>query len=97
MFRLSLLCQSSRQAKDRMSSAEKKALDISYEDMWQDFRQAAEAHRQTRKYMKEFIQPGKTMIDIWLVLLILISYHFNFSSCFKRRYHLTMQVCFAVY
>jgi len=53
-----------RQAKDRMGSVEKKALDISYEDMWQDFRQGAEAHRQTRKYMKEIIQPGTSMFEI---------------------------------
>ena len=47
-----------------MGSVEKKALDISYEDMWQDFRQGAEAHRQTRKYMKEIIQPGTSMFEI---------------------------------
>ena len=50
-----------------MTSQEKKSLDLSYEDMWQDYRQAAEAHRQTRYYMQKFIKPGLTMIEIWFV------------------------------
>ncbi|XP_077971996.1 methionine aminopeptidase 2-like isoform X2 [Styela clava] len=48
----------------RTTSEEKKALDISYDEMWNDFRQAAEAHRQVRKYVQGYIQPGMTMIDI---------------------------------
>jgi len=51
-------------AKLRVTRAEKKALDIEFEDKWNDYRQAAEAHRQTRQFMHEYIQPGKSMIDI---------------------------------
>ncbi|KAI3384956.1 hypothetical protein SNEBB_005132 [Seison nebaliae] len=43
---------------------EQLARDASNEDMWNDFRHAAEAHRQTRKHMKGIIRPGKKMIDI---------------------------------
>nr|XP_039268264.1 methionine aminopeptidase 2-like [Styela clava] len=48
----------------RTTSAEKKALDTTYDEMWNDFRQAAEAHRQVRKYMQSYIKPGMTMIEI---------------------------------
>nr|CAB3263762.1 methionine aminopeptidase 2-like [Phallusia mammillata] len=53
-----------RSAAWRTTSAEKKASDTSYEEMWNDFRQAAEAHRQVRKHVQEFIKPGLTMIEI---------------------------------
>ena len=48
----------SRTAADRTSSEEKRALEVSYEDMYADLRRAAEAHRQTRAYMRERIKPG---------------------------------------
>ena len=53
-----------RTAEWRTTSAEKKALDMSYEEMWSDFRQAAEAHRQVRSHVQSFIKPGLTMIEI---------------------------------
>ncbi|XP_048740273.1 methionine aminopeptidase 2-like [Ostrea edulis] len=56
--------QDSTTAKDRMTNEEKRALDRANSYIYQEIRQAAEAHRQTRKYMKEYIKPGKTMIDI---------------------------------
>lgn len=34
-------------------------------DIYKEFRQAAEAHRQTRQYMRSIIKPGMTMIEIW--------------------------------
>lgn len=49
----------------RTSNEEKKMLDKANEEMWNDFRQAAEAHRQVRQYVKSWIKPGMTMIDIW--------------------------------
>ncbi|KAI6184824.1 Initiation factor 2-associated protein [Aphelenchoides bicaudatus] len=49
---------------NRMTSAEKKELDASYEDMYKDLRRAAESHRQTRKYIKSWIKPGMKMFDI---------------------------------
>lgn len=48
----------------RVTSEEKRALDRSYLDMYKEARLAAEAHRQVRKYVKGFVQPGMTMIDI---------------------------------
>ncbi|KAM9754808.1 methionine aminopeptidase 2-like isoform 2-T2 [Menidia menidia] len=53
-----------RSAAWRVSSEEKRALDRANEEMWSDFRQAAEAHRQVRSYVRSWIQPGMTMIDI---------------------------------
>lgn len=53
-----------RTAKDRFTSEEKKALDRSQLDIYNDIRCAAEAHRQTRKHMQQYIKPGMTMIQI---------------------------------
>ncbi|CAI5448430.1 unnamed protein product [Caenorhabditis angaria] len=53
-----------RVATDRESNEEKKALDASYEETWQDYRRSAEAHRQVRDYVKSWIKPGMTMIEI---------------------------------
>jgi methionyl aminopeptidase len=51
-------------ALQRMTSEEKKALDLAQKDFYNDLRQAAEAHRQTRKYVMSWIKPGMRMIDI---------------------------------
>lgn len=56
---------SSRSAVWRMGPDERRALDKASEEMWNDFRQAAEAHRQVRQHVRSFMQPGKTMIEIW--------------------------------
>ncbi|KXJ25397.1 methionine aminopeptidase 2B [Exaiptasia diaphana] len=48
----------------RETSEEKKALDRMHDDILADVRQAAEAHRQVRKYVQGFIKPGLTMIEI---------------------------------
>lgn len=53
-----------RTAKDRFSSEEKRALDRMHNDIYQEIRHAAEAHRQTRKHMRNWIKPGMTMIEI---------------------------------
>lgn len=53
-----------RTAADRFSSEEKKALETANFEYYNDVRQAAEAHRQTRKYMREYIKPGMSMIHI---------------------------------
>ena len=45
-------------------SEEKRALDRAHEDIYQELRLAAECHRQTRKYVRSFIKPGMSMIDI---------------------------------
>lgn len=59
-----------RTATNRITSEEKKALESSYEEIYSDFRRAAESHRQTRKYVKSWIKPGMKMIDIWFVYII---------------------------
>lgn len=51
-------------AKDRFTSEEARAMDRANTYLYHEVRQAAEAHRQTRKYMKEVIKPGMTMIEI---------------------------------
>ena len=51
-------------AKQRVTSEEKRALERAQADIYHDIRQAAEAHRQVRKYMQTVIKPGRTMIDI---------------------------------
>jgi methionyl aminopeptidase len=53
-----------RMAKDRFTDEEKRTLDRLHSDVYNEFRTAAEVHRQTRKYMQKYIEPGKTMIDI---------------------------------
>ncbi|XP_072257379.1 methionine aminopeptidase 2-like [Pyxicephalus adspersus] len=56
--------QDGRSAAWRTTSEEKKALDQASEEIWLDFRQAAEAHRQVRKYVMSWIKPGMSMIEI---------------------------------
>ncbi|XP_058121586.1 uncharacterized protein LOC131282680 [Anopheles ziemanni] len=51
-------------AKDRFTNEEKRALDRMHMDIYNELRQAAEAHRQTRQYMQKWIKPGMTMIEI---------------------------------
>ncbi|GJQ71434.1 hypothetical protein Trydic_g11159 [Trypoxylus dichotomus] len=53
-----------RTAKDRFTSEEKRALDRMHKDIYNEVRLAAEAHRQTRQYMRKWIKPGMTMIEI---------------------------------
>ncbi|KAH9487797.1 Methionine aminopeptidase 2 [Bulinus truncatus] len=53
-----------RTAMNRMTNAEKKMLDLSNSHLYEDMRLAAEAHRQTRQYMKSIIKPGMAMFDI---------------------------------
>ena len=53
-----------RTEKDRFTSEEKKALDRSQIDIYNEIRCAAEAHRQVRQYMQGYIKPGMTMIQI---------------------------------
>ncbi len=48
-----------------MTNAEKKALDTSHEEIYQDYRRAAEAHRTTRQWVQSWLKPGLTMIEIW--------------------------------
>lgn len=54
-----------RSAAWQTTSEEKRALDRANEEIWNDFRQAAEAHRQVRAYVMSWIKPGMTMIEIW--------------------------------
>jgi methionyl aminopeptidase len=56
-------------AMNRMTSEEKKALDKSCDEIWVDYRRAAEAHRQTRAWAKSWIKPGMKMFDIVYVLI----------------------------
>ncbi|XP_005099333.1 methionine aminopeptidase 2 [Aplysia californica] len=53
-----------RTAMNRMTSEDKKMLDQSHSQLYEEMRLAAEAHRQTRQYMKSIIQPGMKMFDI---------------------------------
>ncbi|XP_070296025.1 methionine aminopeptidase 2-like [Salvelinus sp. IW2-2015] len=53
-----------RSAAWRTTHEEKRVLDKANEEMWSDFRQAAEAHRQVRNYINTWIKPGMTMINI---------------------------------
>lgn len=53
-----------RKAKDRFTSEEKRALDRAENDIYNELRLAAEAHRQTRQYIQKWVKPGMTMIEI---------------------------------
>lgn len=48
----------------RTESEEKRVLDRLNHEVYQEVRQAAEAHRRVRKYIKDIIKPGMLMIDI---------------------------------
>eukprot|EP00096_Caligus_rogercresseyi_P001235 TRINITY_DN1196_c0_g1_i1.p1 TRINITY_DN1196_c0_g1~~TRINITY_DN1196_c0_g1_i1.p1 ORF type:complete len:438 (-),score=107.44 TRINITY_DN1196_c0_g1_i1:1051-2319(-) len=53
-----------RMAMERMTQEERRALDRSQLDMYNEVRQAAEAHRQTRQYIQSWVKPGMKLIDI---------------------------------
>ncbi|KAF6198466.1 hypothetical protein GE061_008214 [Apolygus lucorum] len=53
-----------RSAKDRFSNEEKRALDRLHNDIYNEARQAAEAHRQTRQHIQKWVRPGITMIEL---------------------------------
>ncbi|XP_063230121.1 methionine aminopeptidase 2 isoform X2 [Bacillus rossius redtenbacheri] len=55
---------SSQTAKDRFTSEEKRALDRLHNDIYNEVRQAAEAHRQTRRHVQQWVRPGMSMIEI---------------------------------
>ncbi|XP_013099849.2 uncharacterized protein LOC106082078 [Stomoxys calcitrans] len=57
-------CPDDSKAIDRFTNEEKRALDRMHNDIYQELRHAAEAHRQTRQYMQRYIKPGMTMIQI---------------------------------
>jgi len=48
----------------RTTNEEKRYLDRMNNDFLQEYRQAAEVHRQVRQYAQKFIKPGKTLIEI---------------------------------
>ena len=53
-----------RKAKDRFTSEEARTIDRVSNDIYNEARQAAEAHRRTRKHIMEWVRPGMTMIEI---------------------------------
>ncbi|KAH8286666.1 hypothetical protein KR018_009050 [Drosophila ironensis] len=57
-------CVDDTTAVDRFTSEEMRLLDRQSEGIYKQLRLAAEAHRQTRKYMKDYIQPGMSMVHI---------------------------------
>lgn len=54
----------SRTAINRFTSEEKRALDRLHNDIYNEVRHAAEAHRQTRQHIQKWVKPGMTMIEI---------------------------------
>jgi len=58
------IAENDSKAKDRFSSEEARAIDRLQLDMYNDIRQAAEAHRQTRQHIQAWAKPGMKMIDI---------------------------------
>ncbi|CAN6662185.1 methionine aminopeptidase 2 [Trichomonascus vanleenenianus] len=48
----------------RTTDEEKRYLDRQSNERWNDFRKAAEVHRRVRKYARDRIQPGMTMIEV---------------------------------
>jgi len=51
-------------AKDRFTSEEARARDRAQSDLYQEVRIAAEAHRQTRNYIRKLIKPGVVLFDL---------------------------------
>ena len=50
-------------AKARFTSEEARAVDRIQLDMYNEVRQAAEAHRQTRKHIQNWVKPGMKVAD----------------------------------
>jgi len=46
------------------NAQEKKTMEALNEETYQEIRRAAEAHRQTRQYIRDWIKPGMSMIEI---------------------------------
>lgn len=65
LLKMAIASSPSRSAAWRTTNEEKRVLDKANEEVWNDFRQAAEAHRQVRQHVRSFIKPGLTMIEIW--------------------------------
>ncbi|XP_076248816.1 methionyl aminopeptidase und [Calliopsis andreniformis] len=53
-----------RTARNRFTSEEARALDRMHNDIYNEARQAAEAHRQTRKHIMDWVKSGMTMKEI---------------------------------
>ncbi|KAA3681033.1 methionyl aminopeptidase [Paragonimus westermani] len=53
-----------RTAVNRTMSEECKARDMAHLETYQDFREGAEVHRQTREHIKKWLRPGVTMIEL---------------------------------
>ncbi|KAF5402881.1 Methionine aminopeptidase 2 [Paragonimus heterotremus] len=53
-----------RTAMNRTTSEECKARDLAHVEIYQDFREGAEVHRQTREHIKKWLHPGVTMIEL---------------------------------
>jgi len=49
---------------NRMTNEEKRMIDMTQIEIYRELRQAAECHRQTRKWVMSWIEPGMKMIDI---------------------------------
>lgn len=49
---------------ERMTKAELKQKEISEHVKYDDIRRAAEAHRQTRKFVQDFVKPGMTTLEV---------------------------------
>ncbi|KAF6773617.1 hypothetical protein AHF37_07443 [Paragonimus kellicotti] len=49
---------------NRTTSEECKARDLAHMETYQDFREGAEVHRQTREHIKKWLHPGVTMIEL---------------------------------
>ncbi|VDQ11687.1 unnamed protein product [Trichobilharzia regenti] len=54
----------SRTALNRTTSEECKARDSAHIEIYQNFREGAEVHRQTRNHIKKWIRPGVRLIDM---------------------------------
>ncbi|KAF2840767.1 methionine aminopeptidase 2-like protein [Patellaria atrata CBS 101060] len=58
------ICEYQNENSYRTTSEEKRHLDRINQDFLDEYREGAEVHRQVRKWAREFIKPGKALIDI---------------------------------
>jgi hypothetical protein len=65
---------------NRTTSEEKRLLDTAQIEFYRELRQAAECHRQTRKWVMSWIEPGMKMIDIWYVSIPILVLSISFFS-----------------
>lgn len=75
-----VLRKDDRMAKNRFTSEEARALDRMHNDIYNEARQAAEAHRQTRKHIMQWVCGKFIQRKSHLLRMKYINFYFRYSA-----------------